>query len=146
MNALDQTKTPELLSKIAAVANACQSTFPRAEVLLSPFNEENMGDSWEDYLEKSQNTVDFAIKTKSGIASIYIVTRDDNMEKCEFVVIDYVSDNLQYVWEAEFDFLKKTKKEIMLSCRESGNIPNYLKRKLNEVCGNIFYVFDPLAK
>jgi len=146
MNALEQTKTPEMISKIAAVANSCKAVFPRAEVLLCPFTEENMGESWEDYVEQSQNTIDFAIKTKAGIFSIYIVGKDDDMHKCQFVVIDYVSDNMHYVWEAEFDFLKKTKKEIMLSCKESGYMPSYLKNKVNELCGQIFYAFDPLAK
>jgi len=61
-------------------------------------------------------------------------------------VVDYVSNNMDYVWEAEFDFLKKTKKEIMLSWKESGNIPSYLGKKIQELCGQIFYAFDPLSK
>jgi hypothetical protein len=146
MNALDQTKTPELISKVAAVANACKSSFPRAEILLSPFNEENMGDNWADYVETSQNTIDFALKTKSGILSIFVVTKEDDMQKCDFVVFDYVSDNLRYVWEGEFDFYKKKKKELLLRCSETGNLPNYLKNKIHELCGNIFHIFDPLSK
>jgi len=146
MNALEHTKTPEMISKVASVANVCKSLFPRAEVLLSPFSQETMGDSWEDYVEQSQNTIDFAIKTKSGVFSIFIVAKEDNMQKCDFVVTDYVSDNLKYVWEAEFDFYKKKKKELMLRCNETGNLPSYLKNKIHELCGNIFHIFDPLAK
>ena len=146
MNALDQTKTPELISKIAAMANACKEVFPRAETTLSPFTEDNMGDKWDEYVENSQNTVDLAIKTKSGIFSIYVVTKDDDMEKCDFVVIDYVSDNLRYVWEAEFDFHKKSRKDIMLTCKENGTIPSYLRMKINELCGKIFYIFDPAPR
>lgn len=146
MNALDQTKTPEMISKVAAVANACKSAFPRADVILSPFSEETMGDSWEDYVEQSQNTIDFAIKTKSGVLSIFVVAKEDNMLKCDFIVLDYVSDNLKYVWEAEFDFYKKKKKELVLRCNETGNVPSYIKNKIHELCGNIFYIFDPLAK
>jgi len=146
MNALDQTKNPELISKIAAVANSCKESFPRAEILLDPFNKETMGESWEDYVEMTQNSVDLAIKTKAGVFSIYIVGQEEDLKKCQFVCIDYVSDNLQHVWEAEFDFLKKTKKELMLTCKENGNIPSYLRSKINDLCGKLFYIFDPLAK
>jgi len=146
MNALDQTRNPELISKIAAVANVCNTIFPRGEILLAPFTQENMGEKWDDYVEMSQTSVDFAIKTKAGILSIYIVTQEDDIRKCNFVIMDYVSDNLRYVWEGEFDFLKKTKKELMLNCQENGNLPTYLRAKINELCGSLFYIFDPLSK
>ncbi|NBV27951.1 hypothetical protein EBS02_02875 [bacterium] len=142
MNALDQAKNPDLLSKIAAVGNAAIGVFPRAELLLCPFTKNNMGDNWEDYLEKSKNSIDFAIKTKSAMLSVFIVTDESNMLKCDLVVVDFVSDNLHYVWESEFDLLKKKKKEIILSAVEHGNAPSYIKNKCHQLCGSIFSVFD----
>lgn len=146
MNALDQAKSPELISKIAAAANAAQRIFPRGEVLLSPFTQESLGESWDDYKEKSQSSIDFGIKTKSGLFTIFIVTKEDDLTKCEFVMMDYVSNNLQHVWEAEFDFLKKKKKELILNGKEHGSMPLYLKNKCYEFSGDLFGIFDPLAK
>lgn len=146
MNALDQTKSPDLISKIAAAANACREVFPRGEVLLSPFTEEGMGEVWNEYIESSQNTIDFAIKTKTGVVSFFVVAKEDDLRKSELIIVDYVSNDTSYAWESEFDLVKKTKKEIVLTSSEYGNLPKHLKPKIHDLCGRLFYIFDARIK